>query len=384
MVEAGRVGHPEGDGLTRHDRDRGQLGALGIGDLERARQVELDDARALDRAGRVDRPAACAAATRVRPADERPIRVAPAGGHGRGVGRRLEVRVAPAADLDGLRGRTDLALGDVGDVGPGRLGRRAQERDELLDLAVVERPDRLSPDRHHALGIAAHEAAALGEDGLDVQRVEVSGARIAGRRVGVVERHLVVERRPDTALAVHTVTRRAVGLVERIAARDVGDVLLLADPLEIPADAQGGHADGVEPVERDEEDEQEDGQERDTAGIAALADDLRGALLGQLDPMGALAGVEALDAHRGGLAGRDLAAGLASRQLPPGPVLAHMHPVGLVGGMRPGCPSATGRGPRVILAVSMVSTPSELTTVAKRSRLRGAGPSLSTLVPRRS
>ena len=171
---------------------------------------------------------------------------------------------------------------------------------------------------------------------------------IAGRRVRVVEGHLVVERRPDATLAVDAVAGRAVRLEERIATRDVGDVLLLADPRHIARDAQRRNADGIEPVERDEEDEDEDAQERDASRVAALAHDLCAALLGQLDAMGPFSGVEALDTQRAVLAGRDLAARLTRRQLAPGQVITHMQPVGLVGGMRPGCPSAMGRGPSVM------------------------------------
>ena len=63
-----------------------------------------------------------------------------------------------------------------------------------------------------------------------------------------------------------------------------------------------------------------------------------------------------------------------------------MHPVGEVGGMMPGWPTAIGSGPSVILPVSTVSTPSPSTTTPNRSMLRGAGPYCgpSALIPRRS
>src|SRR5215203_3427743 len=49
-----------------------------------------------------------------------------------------------------------------------------------------------------------------------------------------------------------------------------------------------------------------------------------------------------------------------------------MQPVGERGGSMPGCPTATGSGPRVILPVSTVRTPSLLTLTPKRSIRRGA------------
>ena len=66
------------------------------------------------------------------------------------------------------------------------------------------------------------------------------GPGIAGRRVRVVEGHLVVERRPDAALAVDAVAGGAVRLEERVATRDVGDVLLLADLLQSPEMPRAG------------------------------------------------------------------------------------------------------------------------------------------------
>ena len=71
------------------------------------------------------------------------------------------------------------------------------------------------------------------------------------------------------------------------------------------------------------------------------------------------------------------------RQLAAGPLLAHMQPMAERGGIRPGWPSATGSGPRVILEVSTVSTP-PATVWAKRSSERGAGPSSCIFVPSRS
>ncbi len=56
---------------------------------------------------------------------------------------------------------------------------------------------------------------------------------------------------------------------------------------------------------------------------------------------------------------------------------------GALAGMSPGWPSGTGSGPRVILLVSTVRTPLA-TLLAKRSMLRGAGPSSWILMPSRS
>ena len=64
-------------------------------------------------------------------------------------------------------------------------------------------------------------------------------------------------------------------------------------------------------------------------------------------------------------------------------LVGHTQPCEERAGMSPGWPSATGSGPRVTRDVSTVSTPPS-TLCAKRSMLRGAGPSSSTLVPRRS
>src|SRR4029077_3563879 len=50
------------------------------------------------------------------------------------------------------------------------------------------------------------------------------------------------------------------------------------------------------------------------------------------------------------------------------------HPRGTRGGIRPGCPSATGCGPRMRLPVLIVSTPAPSTATANRSMPRGAGP----------
>src|SRR5450759_3024725 len=63
-----------------------------------------------------------------------------------------------------------------------------------------------------------------------------------------------------------------------------------------------------------------------------------------------------------------------------------MQPVGVSGGMIPGWPTAMGSGPRVILPVLTVRTPSASTVAEKRSMLRGAGPYCgpSALIPRRS
>ena len=59
-------------------------------------------------------------------------------------------------------------------------------------------------------------------------------------------------------------------------------------------DAQDRQADVVQPVDRDEEDDEEHGQERDHARVAALLDDLGGALLGQPDRVRLIAGGETL------------------------------------------------------------------------------------------
>ncbi len=63
--------------------------------------------------------------------------------------------------------------------------------------------------------------------------------------------------------------------------------------------------------------------------------------------------------------------------------LAQMQLPGALAGMSPGWPSGTGSGPRVILLVSTVRTPLA-TLLAKRSMLRGAGPSSWILMPSRS
>ena len=64
----------------------------------------------------------------------------------------------------------------------------------------------------------------------------------------------------------------------------------------------------------------------------------------------------------------------------------HVQPPSTRGGMIPGSPSATGSGPSVTTAVSIVRTPSASTSTANRSMPRGAGPksSPSALVPSRS
>ena len=129
----------------------------------------------------------------------------------------------------------------------------------------------------------------------------------------------------------------------------------------------------------------QDGEERDVAGVAALLDDLRRALLRQADGSGPARPAEnrSTSSWSPEATGAIAAVVLAGRQLAPGALVHHMHPVGDVAGMRPGWPSATGSGPRVILLVSTVRTPFS-TVCANRSRLRGAGPSSLTLVPRRS
>ncbi len=60
--------------------------------------------------------------------------------------------------------------------------------------------------------------------------------------------------------------------------------------------------------------------------------------------------------------------------------------LGPAGGMIPGWPMATGRGPSVILPVSMVNTPLPSTLTANLSMLRAAGPNWepSALIPSRS
>ena len=74
---------------------------------------------------------------------------------------------------------------------------------------------------------------------------------------------------------------------------------------------------------------------------------------------------------------------LARRELASPRLVAHMQPVGDLAGMRPGCPSATGSGPRMTRLVSTMRSPSEMVW-GNRSRLRGAGPSCWTFVPSRS
>ena len=115
VVEAGRVRHPEGDRLAGDDRDGGQL-LVPAGSVIWSVPVSFSSmTRGLSsRAGRIDRAAAGAATALVRAADERTVRIAPAGRVGRGVRCRLEVRVPPAMDVDRLRRRPDLAFGGVG------------------------------------------------------------------------------------------------------------------------------------------------------------------------------------------------------------------------------------------------------------------------------
>ena len=71
------------------------------------------------------------------------------------------------------------------------------------------------------------------------------------------------------------------------------------------------------------------------------------------------------------------------RQLAAGALVAHTQPCGERAGIRPGWPSATGSGPSVIFEVLTVRTPPS-TVCAKRSMLRGAGPSSLILMPSRS
>ena len=54
--------------------------------------------------------------------------------------------------------------------------------------------------------------------------------------------------------------------------------------------------------------------------------------------------------------------------------IGHVHPFSTSGGITPGIPSATGRGPRVSLVWSTNSTPSLSIRVPNRSMLRAAGP----------
>ena len=129
----------------------------------------------------------------------------------RGRARREDVvRVAPAGHGDGLAGgRVDaLEL---------QRGRGRDERDQLLEVPVVQRPGRVAlvrPDRHQRVRVTAHVAAADRQDALQVARREV------GEQLG-----LVVEGRPDPALALGAVAARTVRLEQRVALRHVGDLL---------------------------------------------------------------------------------------------------------------------------------------------------------------
>ena len=161
---------------------------------------------------------------------------------------------------------------------------------------------------------------------------------------------------------------------------------------EAAVDADDGQADVVQPVDRDEQDEEQRGEERDHARVAALLDDLGGALLGQADRVRLFAAKKrspsappAAVAGRSRLARRNRGRRLFGprRQLATGPVVGHMQPWGERAGIRPGWPRATGSGPSVILDVSTVSTP-PLTMCANRSSERGAGPSSLILMPTRS
>ena len=308
-------------------------------------------------------------------------------GRRRLAGRRLVGRICPAGDsLHRWRGRRRVR--GRGFVLEGDRVRRRDPVDEVVDLVVVERPAvGLRPDGHDAVGVTADVAPADRQHVHQVGRVEVPGPGATGRGQCVVELGLVVQRRADATLALGPVALRTVGQEEGVAVGHAGDVLLV---LRLGHGARTGderHALLEEPVDGDEQDDEEDEPERPPPGGAALAHDAGGALFGQLDAMGTLAGVESLQAGRPG-ARRDQRAiarvGGAGFELPPRSLLAHMHPVGDLGGMTPGWPSATGSGPSVILDVSTVSTPDESTVEAKRSRLRGAGPSPSTLMPRRS
>src|SRR5207247_6253702 len=97
----------------------------------------------------------------------------------RGARRGLVVRSAPAGERRDLAGRwiDDRLAGRRVALLVRLVVRRPEERDELLDLAVVERPGRVAligPHWHLRVGVAADVATAEGQDVLQVRLVEVA------------------------------------------------------------------------------------------------------------------------------------------------------------------------------------------------------------------
>ena len=91
-------------------------------------------------------------------------------------------------------------------------------RDQLLDLAIVQRAVGFQPRGHQAVRIATYVATADGEHVVDVVRAEMAATRLQVRRQGVVQLGLGVQGRTHTTLAVVTVTGGAVGQIELVAA----------------------------------------------------------------------------------------------------------------------------------------------------------------------
>ena len=153
---------------------------------------------------------------------------------------------------------------------------REQERDELLDLAIVERPGRIArvrPDRHLGERVTTDIAATDGQHIPDVRLVEVAEQLL-----------LAVQGRALPALAVHAVTTRAIRLVDEIAALDPGHLLGidLHGLTRRREPARGAQL--VEPVQRDEQDDDDQREEADPACVGRLTNDLGSPFRRELDP----------------------------------------------------------------------------------------------------
>ena len=228
-----------------------------------------------------------------------------AGGCRRGAAATTAEGILPAGWDRGCAGRHRVALVPPAGVlrrvarggvlhGVGQRARRPNEGDELLELAVVEGSLGLEPGKHQRVRVTADVASADGEHRLQVLRGQVRE-----------ELGLLVENRPDPALARVPVTARAVRRVERGTPLDVRHLLGRRLLLHPAGALDAGHTELVEEVADDEDDDERNDEEGDPARAPALADDLRGALGRKADGVGLGGGGEALRGRDLGRLARD-------------------------------------------------------------------------------